>query len=87
MIDRLRVVTPGLLARSDRIVTTSRESLARWGFEGVDRVGLTLPEIIAAGVPQPVGPDQVALCDLGGIAAADLAFAALLWNRVQKKLQ
>ena len=87
MIDRLRVVTPGLLARSDRIVTTSRESLARWGFEGGDRVGPTLPEIIAAGVPQPVGPDQVALCDLGGIAAADLAFAALLWSRVQKKFQ
>ena len=34
MIDRLRVVTPGLLARSDRIVTTSRESLAA-GSTGV----------------------------------------------------
>jgi ornithine cyclodeaminase/alanine dehydrogenase-like protein (mu-crystallin family) len=85
MIDRLRAVTPGLLTQSDRIVTTSRESLARWGFEMSDRIGATLPEIIAGGRPQPVAPDQVALCDVGGIAVADLALAALLWRRVQKK--
>ena len=86
MIDRLRVVTPGLLAQSDRIVTTSRESLARWGFKDSDRV-TTLPEIIAGGRPQPVAPDQVALCDVGGIAAADLAFAALLWSRLKANVE
>jgi len=85
MIDRLRVVRRDLLAKADRVVTTSRESLARWGFDDRDRVGPTLPEIIAAGRPQPVAPDQVALCDVGGIAAADLAFAALLWSRARKR--
>jgi len=84
MIDRLRVVTPGLLAEADRIVTTSREALARWGFNDSKRTGSTLPEIIAAGRPQPISSDQVALCDVAGIAAADLAFAALLWRRLQK---
>lgn len=87
LIDRLRVVTPGLLAQADRIVTTSRESLARWGFESGDRIGSTLPEIIAAGRPQPVAPDHVALCDVGGIAAADLAFAALIWKSVRVKVE
>lgn len=82
MIDRLRVITRSLLAQADRIVTTSRESLARWGFDEDKRVVQTLPEIIAGGQPQPVGPDQVVLCDVGGVAVADLAFAALLWERL-----
>jgi ornithine cyclodeaminase/alanine dehydrogenase-like protein (mu-crystallin family) len=85
MIDRLRVITPGLLAQADRIVTTSRESLARWGFDRLDRIGQTLPEIIAAGQPLPVGPDEVTLCDAGGLAIADLALAALLWRRLTKQ--
>lgn len=84
MIDRLRVVTPGLLQAADRIVTTSRESLARWGFVETGRIGPTLPEIIGSGRPHPVARNHVTLCDLGGIAAADLALAALLWQRVQK---
>ena len=83
MIDRLRIVTPSLLAQADRIVTTSRESLARWGFKDDNRIDATLPEIMAAGRPQPVPPDQVALCDVGGIAAADLALAALLWRHIE----
>lgn len=80
MIDRLRVVTPGLLAQADRVVTTSKESLARWGFMESNAIGATLPEIIAAGTRQPVAPDQVTLCDVAGIATADLAFATLLWR-------
>lgn len=84
MIDRLRIVTPGLLAQADRFVTTSRESLARWGFNDDNRLA-TLPEIMAVGGPQPVSPDQFALCDVGGIAAADLALAALLWRRIDDR--
>lgn len=84
MIDRLRVVTAGLLATADRIVTTSRESMARWGFKDSERIGPTLPEVIAAGGPQPISSDQIALCDVAGIAAADLALAGLLWRRLQK---
>jgi ornithine cyclodeaminase/alanine dehydrogenase-like protein (mu-crystallin family) len=86
MIDRLRVVTPELLAQADRVVTTNKESLARWGFKEGGRVIATLPEIVAAGRPQPVAPDHVTLCDVGGIATADLAFAALLWRRLENKI-
>jgi ornithine cyclodeaminase len=86
MIDRLRVTTPTLLAQADRIVTTSRESLARRGFADQKRIGQTLPEIIAGGQPQPVGPDQVVLCDVGGLAVADLAFATLLWDRLKDRI-
>ncbi len=84
MIDRLRVVTPELLAQADRVVTTSKESLARWGFKEGNRISATLPEIIAAGRPQPVAADQITLCDVGGVAIADLAFAALLWRRIKQ---
>jgi ornithine cyclodeaminase/alanine dehydrogenase-like protein (mu-crystallin family) len=86
MIDRLRVITRGLLTQADRIVPTSRDSLARWGFDDCDRIGQTLPEIIAAGQPQPVAPDQVTLCDAGGLAVADLALAALLWQRLKNRI-
>ena len=81
MIDRLRVVTPGLLAQADRIVPNSRESLAGWGFEDHGQVRQTLPEIIAAGQPLPVAAGEIVLCDAGGLAVADLAYAALLWQR------
>ena len=84
MIDRLRVVTRALLARAERIVTNSRESLASWGLEDGSRMGATLPEIIAAGRRQPVSPDEIVLYDAGGLAVADLAFAALLWRRLQQ---
>jgi ornithine cyclodeaminase/alanine dehydrogenase-like protein (mu-crystallin family) len=80
MIDRLRVVTPRLLARADRIVTTSRESLKGWGF---DRLGVEpelLGDIVAAGEPRPVAPNEIVLCDAGGLAIADLALASLLWR-------
>jgi ornithine cyclodeaminase/alanine dehydrogenase-like protein (mu-crystallin family) len=87
MIDRLRVVTRDLLARAGRIVTNSRESLASWGLEDPDRVQQTLPEIIAAGGRKPVRPDEIVLYDAGGLAVADLAFAALLWRRVQSSRQ
>jgi ornithine cyclodeaminase/alanine dehydrogenase-like protein (mu-crystallin family) len=83
MIDRLRVVTRDLLARAGRVVTNSRESLAGWGLEDATRVHQTLPEIIAAGGRKPVRPDEIVLYDAGGLAVADLAFAALLWRRVQ----
>jgi ornithine cyclodeaminase/alanine dehydrogenase-like protein (mu-crystallin family) len=85
MIDRLRVVTADLLTRAERIVTTSRESLASRGFAAPERVE-TLPEIIAAGACQPVTADAVTLCDAGGIAVADLALAALLWRRLQDRI-
>jgi ornithine cyclodeaminase len=85
MIDRLRVVTRGLLSQADRIVTTSRDSLARWGFDQRGRIDQSLPEIIAAGKPQPVAADQVVLCDAGGLAVADLAFAASLWRRLMSR--
>jgi ornithine cyclodeaminase/alanine dehydrogenase-like protein (mu-crystallin family) len=86
MIDRLRVVTSGLLARAERIVTTSRESLTSRGFDAPERLRETLPEIIAAGQPQPVAANAVTLCDAGGLAVADLAFAALLWQRLKDRL-
>jgi ornithine cyclodeaminase/alanine dehydrogenase-like protein (mu-crystallin family) len=83
MIDRLRVVTRELLTQADRVVTTSRESLTRWGFDGRERTVQTLPDIVASGETQPVAPHQVALCDAGGLAIADLAFAQLLWQRLR----
>jgi ornithine cyclodeaminase/alanine dehydrogenase-like protein (mu-crystallin family) len=83
MIDRLRVVTRGLLARAARIVTNSRESLASWGLQDASCVKATLPEIIAEGKRQPVCSDEVVLYDAGGLAVADLAFAGLLWRRLQ----
>jgi ornithine cyclodeaminase len=86
MIDRLRVVTPELLAQADRVVTTNKASLARWGFKESDRIIASLPEIVAAGRPQPVAPDEVTLCDAGGVATADLAFAALLWRRLANNI-
>ncbi len=85
MIDRLRVVTRELLGQAGRIVTNSRESLARWGFDAKDRAPLVLPDIIAAGHPQPVHTDEIVLYDAAGIAVADLAFAALLWRRLREK--
>jgi ornithine cyclodeaminase len=84
MIDRLRVVTRALLARAGRIVTNSRESLASWGLDDDSKVGATLPEIIAVGRSQPVSADEIVLYDAGGLAVADLAFAALLWRRLQQ---
>lgn len=87
MIDRLRVTTRALLAQADRIVTTSRESLARWAFNDPKLLGQTLPEIIAAGRRQPVAPDQVVLCDVGGVAVADLALAALVWERLKPRTE
>jgi alanine dehydrogenase len=84
MIDRLRVVTRELLTQADRVVTTSRESLARWGFDGRERTVQTLPDIVASGETQPVAPDQVALCDAGGLAIADLAFAQVVWQRLKE---
>jgi alanine dehydrogenase len=83
MIDRLRVVTRELLARASRIVANSRESLASWGFEDQARTCETLPEIIAAGKREPMGSKGITLYDAGGLAVADLAFAALLWRRLQ----
>jgi hypothetical protein len=87
MIDRLRVITRGLLARAGRIVTNSRESLASWGVEGRARVHATMPEIIAEQNRKPVGPHEIVLYDAGGLAVADLAFAALLWRRLQSSRQ
>jgi ornithine cyclodeaminase/alanine dehydrogenase-like protein (mu-crystallin family) len=83
MIDRLRVITRGLLARAGRIVTNSRESLANWGLEDQSSVRQTLPEIIADGRRQPVGHNEIVLFDAGGLAVADLAFAGLLWRRLE----
>jgi len=85
MIDRLRLVTRELLAQADRIVTNSRESLANWGFDAKDRVSMVLPDIIAAGHAEPVRPNEIVLYDAGGLAVADLAFAALLWRRLREK--
>jgi len=82
LIDRLRVVTPDVLASAARIVTTSRDSLAGWGFSAEHRVQL-LQEIIAGGRPSPVAPGTVTLCDAAGVAVADLAFAALVWRELQ----
>jgi alanine dehydrogenase len=87
MIDRLRVITRSLLARAGRIVTNSLESLADWGLEDHSRVRQTLPEIIAEGNRLPVGADEIALYDAGGLAVADLAFAALLWRSLQSSGQ
>jgi ornithine cyclodeaminase/alanine dehydrogenase-like protein (mu-crystallin family) len=85
MIDRLRIVTRELLARATRIVTNSRESLASWGLEDQARTCETLPEIIAAGQRTPVGNRDIVLFDAGGLAVADLAYAALLWGRLREK--
>jgi ornithine cyclodeaminase/alanine dehydrogenase-like protein (mu-crystallin family) len=68
-------------------VTNSRESLASWGVEDQARVQATLPEIIAEQNRQPVGPHEIVLYDAGGLAVADLAFAALLWRRLQSSRQ
>jgi ornithine cyclodeaminase/alanine dehydrogenase-like protein (mu-crystallin family) len=86
MIDRLRVVTRELLTRADRVVTTSPESLARWGFDGRERTVQTLSDIVASGETQPVAAHQVTLCDAGGLAIADLALARLLWQRLRNKI-
>ena len=56
MIDRLRVITPGLLARSDRIVTTSRESLAA-GSTG--KFGQYVVKNLAAAGHDILGVDRV----------------------------
>jgi ornithine cyclodeaminase/alanine dehydrogenase-like protein (mu-crystallin family) len=85
MIDRLRVVTRELLGCASRVVTNSRESLATWGFDDPARSCETLPEIIAAGQRAPVGLDDIILYDAGGLAIADLAFAALVWRRLREK--
>jgi alanine dehydrogenase len=86
MIDRLRVVTRELLTQADHVVTTSRESLARCGFAGRERTVETLQDIVASGETQPVASDQVALCDAGGLAIADLAFAQVLWQRLKNRI-
>lgn len=83
MIDRLRVVTRGLLDGADRVVSNSAESLAAWGFGGNGRAIELMPEIQAAGVPVPAAADRIVLYDAGGLAVADLAYASLLWKRLQ----
>ena len=87
MIDRLRVVTRELIAQAARIVTNSRESLASWGLADRAASCETLPEIIAAEqqVAATANADGITLYDAGGLAVADLAFAALLWRRLQEK--
>jgi ornithine cyclodeaminase/alanine dehydrogenase-like protein (mu-crystallin family) len=85
LIDRLGVVTRALLAQAGRIVTNSPESLASWGLEDDGKVRATLPEIIAAGAHARVLGDEIVLYDAGGIAVADLALSALLWQRLQSK--
>jgi ornithine cyclodeaminase len=80
MIDRLRLITPALLARADRIVTNSRESLARWGVADEPRVE-SFPAIVAAGRAAPVSAREIVLYDAGGLAVADLAYAVALWRR------
>jgi ornithine cyclodeaminase/alanine dehydrogenase-like protein (mu-crystallin family) len=85
MIDRLRVVTRNLLAGASRIVTNSRDSLARWGLQDQARACETLPEIVAAGRYRPVGADEITLYDAGGLAVADLALAALVWRRLNER--
>jgi alanine dehydrogenase len=84
MIDRLRLITPGLLARADRIVTNSRDSLAKWGLPQGDARIRSFPECVAAGETMPTGPSAIVLYDAGGLAVADLAFAGLLWKRLRR---
>jgi ornithine cyclodeaminase/alanine dehydrogenase-like protein (mu-crystallin family) len=83
MIDRLRLITPALLARADRLVTNSRESLASWGVK--ERNVESFPELVAGGRARPVGSGEIALYDAGGLAVADLAYAALLWQRLNER--
>jgi len=85
MIDRLRVVTRALLAQAGRIVTNSPDSLASWGREEDGKMRATLPQIIAAGAHPRVSGDEIVLYDAGGIAIADLALSALLWQQLQSK--
>jgi alanine dehydrogenase len=82
LIDRLRLLKPALVGAAGRIVTNSRDSLARWGVEADSARVESFPEIVAAGRRVPVAEDAVALYDAGGLAVADLAFADLLWNRI-----
>lgn len=82
LIDRLRLVTPALLARADRIVTNSRESLAAWGVQ--DDKAESFPALVAAGRAASVRSGEIALYDAGGLAVADLAYAALLWQRLSQ---
>ena len=83
MIDRLRLITPGLLARADRIVTNSRDSLAKWGVQAGEGRVASFPELLAAREKVPTEPSEIVLYDAGGLAVADLAFAGLLWRRLQ----
>ena len=83
MIDRLRVITRELLDDADRVVTNSAASLAHWGFGGDGRPVEIMPAIVGARALVPVGPDQICLYDAGGLAIADLAYASLLWSRLQ----
>ncbi|MCW5770300.1 MAG: ornithine cyclodeaminase family protein [Rhodospirillaceae bacterium] len=85
MIDRLRLITPGLLERADRIVTNSRESLVKWGVAADDRRVAGFPELVAAGKRAATASDEIVLYDAGGLAVADLAYAALLWRRLAGK--
>jgi alanine dehydrogenase len=80
MIDRLRLITPALLARADRLVTNSRESLAIWGV--AEAKVESFPALVAAGRTQPARFSEIVLYDAGGLAVADLAYAALLWQRL-----
>jgi len=84
MIDRLRLITPGLLARADRIVTNSRASLKSWGLDPARDVA-SFPELVAGGVARPAGFGEIVLYDAGGLAVADLAYAARLWRRLNEK--
>jgi alanine dehydrogenase len=85
LIDRLRVITPGLLARADRIVANSRESLAKWGVDPAAGRVESFPAMVAAGCARPAGAREVVLYDAGGLAVADLALAALLWERLRSR--
>ncbi len=87
LIDRLRLLKPALVDGAGRIVTNSRDSLARWGVDvGAERIE-SFPELVAAGRRAPVAADAIALYDAGGLAVADLAFADLLWSRVSAQRQ
>jgi ornithine cyclodeaminase/alanine dehydrogenase-like protein (mu-crystallin family) len=84
MIDRLRLITPGLRARADRIVTNSRDSLKSWGLDPARDVA-SFPELVAGGVARPARSGEIVLFDAGGLAVADLAYAARLWQRLKEK--
>ncbi len=85
LIDRLRVVTPGLLERADRIVANSLELLAKWGVDATRRTLESFPALVAEGRRLPAGPGEAVLYDAAGIAVADLALAELLWSRIRRQ--